>query len=46
MGEQTRLEIGTIILDWSPWILWWDLAVVNRGGAGVQIRTACQVYTR
>ncbi len=37
MGEQTRLEIGTIILDWSPWTPWQDLLLDNRGGAGVSI---------
>src|SRR5262245_2708688 len=37
MGEQTRLEIGTITLNWSPWIPWRDMLVANRGGAGVFI---------
>jgi hypothetical protein len=37
MGERTRLEIGTIILDWSPWIPWRDVLIDNRGGAGVSI---------
>src|SRR5215217_1196585 len=37
MGEQTRLDIGTIILDWSPWIPWGDVLLDNRGGAGVSI---------
>ena len=35
--EQTRLEIGTIILDWTSWVLWRDLLVDNQGGAGVRI---------
>lgn len=37
MGEQTRLEIGTIILDWSLWTPWQHLLPDNRGGAGVSI---------
>lgn len=37
MGEQTRLEIGVIVLDWDPWIPWRDVLVANRGGAGVHI---------
>jgi hypothetical protein len=37
MDEQTSLEIGTIILDWSPWIPWRDVLFDNRGGAGVSI---------
>jgi hypothetical protein len=37
VGEQTRLEIGTIILDWSPWVPWREVLVINRGGAGVFI---------
>lgn len=37
MGEQTRLEIGTIILEWSPWTPWRDVLLDNRGGAGVSI---------
>ena len=31
MGEQVRLEIGTIVLDWSSWIPWYEVAVDNRG---------------
>jgi len=37
VGEQTRLEIGVIILDWSPWIPWPDIHIANRGGLGVSI---------
>ena len=37
MGEQTTLEIGTIILNWSPWTPWRDVLLDNRGGAGVSI---------
>jgi hypothetical protein len=37
MGEQQVLEIGTITLDWSGWVPWTDVAVDNRGGAGVLI---------
>ena len=33
MGEQTRLEIGTIILNWSPWVPWRDVLIVNPGAA-------------
>jgi hypothetical protein len=37
MGEQTVLEIGTIILDQSDWAPWRDVLADNRGGAGVSI---------
>jgi hypothetical protein len=37
MGEQTRLEIGAIILEWSSWTPWRDVFLDNRGGAGVSI---------
>ncbi len=37
MGERTRLEIGIIVLDWSPWIPWLDVRIDNRGGGGVFI---------
>ena len=37
MGEQTGVEIGTIILNWSPWTPWRDVLLDNRGGAGVSI---------
>lgn len=37
MGEQVSLEIGTIVLEWSDWALWADVAADDRGGAGVTI---------
>jgi hypothetical protein len=37
MGEQVRLDIGTIVLDWSSWVPWHDVAIDNRGGLGVFI---------
>jgi hypothetical protein len=37
MGEMTVLEIGTIRLDWSDWVLWRDVSADSRGGAGVPI---------
>jgi hypothetical protein len=37
MGEQTVLEIGTIMLDWSEWVSWTEVSADNRGGAGVSI---------
>jgi hypothetical protein len=37
MGEQTILEIGTIILNWGSWVPWLGILVDNRGGAGVHI---------
>lgn len=42
MGERTQLKIGIIILDWSSWTPWLDVAIDNRGGAGIFIpnRTA------
>jgi len=45
MGEQTRLEIGTIVLSWNTWTPWLDLLVDNRRGAGVHIpNRAAGVY--
>jgi hypothetical protein len=42
VGEQAKLEIGTIILEWSPWTPWRDVLLDNRGvpGQGVDSRPA------
>jgi len=37
VSELTRLEIGTIVLEWSPWTAWQDVLVDNRGGLGISI---------
>jgi hypothetical protein len=37
MGEQVRLDIGTIVLDWGSWVPWHEVAIDNRRGLGVSI---------
>lgn len=37
VNERTRLEIGIIVLDWSPWTPWPDVLLDDRGGAGMSI---------
>jgi len=37
VDDRSVLEIGTITLEWSPWVPWPDIAVDDRGRGGVRI---------